>query len=63
MNMTPVKYLLSIAAALSMAAPVALAQDTRSDLEEIVVIGQGIGSLRLNASNGAGGRLGLSSLL
>jgi len=61
MNMTPVKYLLSIAAALSMAAPVALAQDTRSDLEEIVVIGQGIGSLRLNASNGAGGRLGLSS--
>jgi len=61
MNMTPVKYLLSIAAALSMAAPATLAQDTRSDLEEIVVIGQGIGSLRLNASNGAGGRLGLSS--
>ncbi|MCZ6758761.1 MAG: TonB-dependent siderophore receptor [Gemmatimonadetes bacterium] len=61
MIMTPVKYLLSIATALSMAAPVALAQNTQSDLEEIVVIGQGIGSLRLNASNGAGGRLGLSS--
>ena len=30
-------------------------------VEEIIVEGQGIGSLRLNAGNGAGGRLGLSS--
>lgn len=32
-----------------------------SGVEEIVVIGQGIGSLRLNAANGAGSRLGLSA--
>ncbi|MDT8398419.1 MAG: TonB-dependent siderophore receptor [Pseudomonadales bacterium] len=30
-------------------------------VEEIIVTGQGVGSLRLNAINGAGGRLGLSA--
>ncbi len=51
--MTPVSYLLSIAAALTTAVPAALARNARSDLEEIVVIGQGIGLLRLDASNRA----------
>ena len=60
MDMRPVNYLLSIAAALTITAPAALAQNAPADLEEIIVIGQGIGTLRLNASNGAGGRLGLS---
>lgn len=61
MNITPVKYQLSIVAALTTAVPAAVAQNARSNLEEIVVIGQGIGLLRLDASNRAGGRLGISS--
>jgi len=72
MNSTPTKYLLATAVVLATAAPVALAQNAQSSrgetsarndniVEEILVIGQGIGSLRLNASNSAGGRLGLSS--
>lgn len=32
------------------------------DVEEVIVIGQGIGSLRLNTDNGAGSHLGLSAL-
>jgi iron complex outermembrane recepter protein len=36
--------------------------NTSSNVEEIVVVGQGMGSLRLNAANGAGSRLGLSAL-
>ena len=61
MNITPVKYQLSIVAALTTAVPAAVAQNARSNLEEIVVIGQGIGLLRLDAGNGGGGRLGISS--
>ncbi len=53
MNITPVKYQLSIVAALTTAVPAAVAQNARSDLEEIVVIGQGIGLLHLYARNGA----------
>lgn len=49
----------SIVAALGiLAMPVANAQD----IEEIMVIGSGVGSLRLSAENGAGSRLGLSAL-
>lgn len=33
-----------------------------SGVEEIIVVGQGIGSLRLDAANGASGRLGLTPL-
>ena len=53
MNITPVKYQLSIVAALTTAVPAAVAQNARSDLEEVIVIGQGIGLLRLDTSNDA----------
>jgi iron complex outermembrane recepter protein len=38
-----------------------LAADS-AGVEEIVVVGQGVGSLRLNAASGAGSRLGLTAL-
>ena len=53
------------ATTLSINAPVRAAESevaaADSEMEEIVVVGQGIGSLRLSAGNGAGGRLGLSA--
>lgn len=51
----------SLALALSLVQPPAFAADG-SRIEEIIVVGQGVGSLRLNAGNGAGSRLGLSAL-
>ena len=60
MDMTLIRYPLAAIVAMTAALPAALAQNAQSDLEEIVVIGQGIGTLRLGAVNDAGGRLGLS---
>ena len=50
-----------LALALMLASTGVFAADNEG-VEEIVVIGQGIGTLRLNAANGAGSRLGLSAL-
>lgn len=50
-----------LALALMLASTGVFAADNEG-VEEIVVIGQGIGTLRLNATNGAGSRLGLSAL-
>ena len=58
--MNIVKPLFAAAAAIAVSIPAAMAQNAQPELEEIVVIGQGIGTLRLNATNSAGGRLGLS---
>lgn len=53
--------LTSLALAIALIHSPAFAADNNG-VEEIVVIGQGIGSLRLSTANGAGGRLGLSAL-
>ncbi len=51
-----------LALALILASTGTFAADNNEGVEEIIVIGQGIGTLRLNAANGAGSRLGLSAL-
>jgi iron complex outermembrane recepter protein len=56
------KLLLPLISAVTAITPVAVAQITPTPIEEIIVIGQGIGTLRLDADNGAGSRLGLSPL-
>ena len=50
-----------LALALTLASTGIFAADNEG-VEEIIVVGQGIGTLRLNATNGAGSRLGLSAL-
>jgi iron complex outermembrane recepter protein len=47
---------------LSLPATAFAAQPPETELREVVVIGQGIGTLRLEVDNGAAGRLGLSAL-
>jgi iron complex outermembrane receptor protein len=54
--------ILTAAATLAITTPAALAQTTQAELEEIIVIGQGIGTLRLSADNDAASRLGLTPL-
>ncbi len=58
---SPLARLKRFTAALSLVALGAQAADN-SEVEEIIVIGQGIGSLRLATANDAGSRLGLTAL-
>ncbi len=51
----------SLILAMSLTGLVSLHQTHAAQIEEIQVTGQGIGSLRLNAENGAGSRLGLTA--
>lgn len=60
-GLRPVPATVAVAVALGSLAP-ALAWGQQRPMEEITVVGQGIGDLRLDEPNGAGGRLGMTPL-